>query len=137
MECLGAHIAFKAKGVQQMVNEEYKVTYIRIGVSDFQKAEDFYVNIMGLPVISKNVEDEYILFNLTGITLIVEKSGENDELCPCRYLGISLKVRDIFEIYQSFTELGVKFSHPPEKQYWGGYLTEFQDPDGNIWTLLG
>jgi catechol 2,3-dioxygenase-like lactoylglutathione lyase family enzyme len=127
----------KSEGEQIMVSTDYKVTYIRIGVSDLQKAQDFYEGVMGLPIISKNIEDGYLLFNLTGITLIIERSDEDHELCPCRYLGISLKVKDIFQTYEAFSNLGVKFSHPPEKQFWGGHLTEFQDPDGNIWTLLG
>ena len=72
-----------------------------------------------------------------GLTLIIEKSDEDAELCPCRYLGISLKVQNIFQVYEYFSSQGVKFNHPPEKQFWGGHLSEFNDPDGNIWTLLG
>jgi predicted enzyme related to lactoylglutathione lyase len=119
-----------------MADHTYHVSYIRVSASDLDQAWHFYGEIMELPLISNNIEAGYLLFNLAGITLIVEKSTEEGELCPCRYLGISLKVQDINEIYESFSSLGVIFSHPPEKQFWGGYLTEFQDPDGNTWTLL-
>jgi catechol 2,3-dioxygenase-like lactoylglutathione lyase family enzyme len=116
---------------------QYQVSYIRIGVSDLQQSLAFYEEIMRLSLISQNIKEGYLLFTLSGITLIIEKSNEDDELCPCRYLGISLKVRDIFQVYEYFLSQGVKFMHSPEKQFWGGYLTEFNDPDGNVWTLLG
>ena len=120
-----------------MADLRYQVSYIRVSSSNLQKARQFYGEILGLPLVTLNIEAGYILFNLAGITLIVEESNdENDELCESRYLGISLKVQDIFRVYDDFTKLGVKFSHPPKKQFWGGYLTEFKDPDGNVWTLL-
>jgi len=115
----------------------YHVSYIRIGTTNLIQADDFYDNVMGLSTISRNIEEGYILYSISGITLILETAGENDELQPGRYLGISLKVRDIFRIYNEFLDLGVQFTHPPEKQFWGGYLTEFCDPDNNVWTLLG
>ena len=121
-----------------MANLKLQVSYIRVGSTNLDKARHFYGEILELPLVTDNIKAGYLLFNLTGITLIVEKLIEgNTELCPCRYLGISLKVQDIFEVYQTFSNLGVEFKHPPEKQFWGGYLTEFLDPDDNVWTLLG
>jgi catechol 2,3-dioxygenase-like lactoylglutathione lyase family enzyme len=121
-----------------MANINFQVSYIRVGVSDLYKAQHFYEGILGLPLVSKNFDEGYLLFNLSKITLIIEKTGEDDnQLCPCRYLGISLKVQDIFKVYETFSEQGVEFTQPPEKQFWGGYLTEFNDPEGNVWTLLG
>jgi catechol 2,3-dioxygenase-like lactoylglutathione lyase family enzyme len=120
-----------------MADIHYQVSYIRVGASNLQKSRQFYEDILGLQLISQNLDNGYLLFSLAGITLIIEKTGEEDELCPCRYLGISLKVQNIFEVYKTFSQLGVEFIHPPEKQFWGGHLTEFEDPDGNIWTLLG
>jgi catechol 2,3-dioxygenase-like lactoylglutathione lyase family enzyme len=121
-----------------MVDIPNQVSYIRVVSGDLHRAKQFYGDILGLHLISQNIDNGYLLFSLSGITLIIEKSDDdNTELCPCRYLGITLKVHDIFEVYGTFSELGVKFSQPPEKQFWGGYLAEFEDPDGNVWTLLG
>lgn len=120
------------------MDHTYHVSYIRVSSCDLEKSRYFYEEIMELPLVSDNTPKGYLLFNLSDITLIVEKYiQDNHELCPCRYLGISLRVQDVFGIYESFKKLGVKFRHPPERQFWGGYLTEFQDPDGNTWTLLG
>jgi len=92
---------------------------------------------MELSLISKNIDDGYLLFDLSGITLIIENTKGDPDLCPSKYLGISLKVRDIFQTYKTFSDSGVVFTQPPEKQFWGGFLTEFHDPDDNVWTLLG
>jgi catechol 2,3-dioxygenase-like lactoylglutathione lyase family enzyme len=119
-----------------MPRMKYKVQYIRIGTSDPQIARVFYEETLGLSLISQNIEDGYLLFSLSGITLIIEKPEDEGTLIPGRYLGISLKVKDIFSVYERLVEAGVKFTHSPEKQFWGGYLTEFSDPDGNVWTLL-
>jgi len=120
-----------------MADTRYQVSYIRVGSSDLNKALTFYEGILGLNLISNKIADGYLLFSLSGITLLIEKTNADSELCQCRYLGISLRVKDIFQVYEDFTELGVNFSNPPEKQFWGGYLTEFDDPDGNVWSLLG
>jgi catechol 2,3-dioxygenase-like lactoylglutathione lyase family enzyme len=118
---------------------KYQVSYIRIGTHDPKVARQFYEETLGLSLISHNIEEGYLLLSLSGITLIVEKTDpekNEEELRPGRYLGISLKVKDIFDVYERLSKEGVIFSHPPEKQFWGGHLTEFQDPDGNTWTLL-
>lgn len=128
----------KPKETTAMADTHYQVSYIRVGSSDLNQSRQFYEDILGLQLISQNIENGYLLFSLAGTTLIIELTVEDgSELCPCRYLGISLKVPNLFELYKTFSDLGVKFTHPPKKQFWGGYLTEFEDPDGNVWTLLG
>jgi len=120
-----------------MEQMHYQVSYIRIGTTDLQKARSFYEGILGLSLISSNMEEGYLLFALSSITLIVEVAENNSDIRPGKYLGISLKVQDIYQVYQRLLEQGIKFKNPPEKQFWGGYLTEFSDPDNNVWTLVG
>jgi len=121
-----------------MENTNYEVSYIRVGVSGAQQAREFYEDNLGMQLMVDRSEDGYLLFSLGSITLIIETfSPEDMEIPKGRYLGISLKVVNITKVYQSLLDQGVKFTHAPEKQFWGGYLTEFYDPDGNVWTLLG
>ena len=115
----------------------YEVSYVRVCVKDIAVAREFYEDILGMPMIVDRSEDGYILLGLGCTTLIVEKANPEDKnFSPGRYLGISLKVEGIAQIYESLKKQGVKFSNAPEKQFWGGYLTEFSDPDGNVWTML-
>jgi catechol 2,3-dioxygenase-like lactoylglutathione lyase family enzyme len=120
-----------------MERMRFHVTYVRIGTTDLEKAHHFYENILGLSLITKNIEGGFLLFDLNGITLIVELAAKQSGIHPSKYLGISLKVQDVFHVYNELVDQGVVFLHPPEKQFWGGYLTEFQDPDNNTWTLIG
>ncbi|MCH8981102.1 VOC family protein [candidate division KSB1 bacterium] len=53
-----------------------------------------------------------------------------------RFVGVSFAVSDIAETYRKLQGKGVEFTHPPERQFWGGLMIHFRDPDGNILTLL-
>ena len=54
-----------------------------------------------------------------------------------RFVGVSIQVEDIDSTYESLRSKGVVFHGEPEKQSWGGTLAHFEDPDGNVITLLG
>lgn len=115
----------------------YEVSYVSVCVKDIVIAREFYEDILGMPMIVDCSEDGYFLLSLGCTTLIVETANpEEKNLSSGRYLGISLKAGDIMKTYKTLEKQGVKFSNIPEKQFWGGYLTEFSDLDGNIWTLL-
>ena len=121
-----------------MENTNYDVSYVRVAVNDIEKAKNFYEDILGMSLIVDRTEEGYILLNLGCTTLIVENTDSNDFDLPVgRYLGISIKVTNIQKVYEALLAENVKFSHPPQKQFWGGYMTEFSDPEGNVWTLLG
>ena len=54
-----------------------------------------------------------------------------------RFVGASIEVDDIQDIYARLVDAGVEFTAAPEVQPWGGTLAHFLDPDGNVVTLLG
>ena len=53
-----------------------------------------------------------------------------------RFVGVSFAVSDIAETYRKLQWKGVEFRYSPERQFWGGLMSHFLDPDGNILTLL-
>ena len=67
----------------------------------------------------------------------VDPSDPEGRALVGRFVGVSLKVPDIFATYRVLVERGVEFVAPPEKQPWGGVLAHLRDPDRNILTLLG
>jgi len=71
-----------------------------------------------------------------GVQYVDEKDNEGEDLIG-RTVGISLQVDDMNASYKELQSQGVKFLGPPEKQEWGGSLAFFEDPDGNVLTLLG
>jgi predicted enzyme related to lactoylglutathione lyase len=79
-------------------------------------------------------------FDVGGPSLSVERTDPRDaeaEGLSGRFLGVSLSVDDVDETYEHLVSRGVKFLNPPARQPWGGVLAHFEDPEGNVITLLG
>jgi serine phosphatase RsbU (regulator of sigma subunit)/uncharacterized glyoxalase superfamily protein PhnB len=51
--------------------------------------------------------------------------------------GVVFISEDVDGQYQHWKSRGVRFSHPPETQTWGGLFTTFEDMDGNSFILAG
>ena len=113
---------------------------VRIFVRDWPRACAFYSETLGLTERYRNDEIGWAEYDLGGPCFGVERvqpgDTEGDALVG-RFVGVSLRVDDLDEIYDSLKKKGVQFTLPPEKQDWGGSLAHFQDPDGNTFTLLG
>ena len=60
---------------------------------------------------------------------------------PERVIGGETRVyfvtEDLNSKYQQWKERGVQFLFPPQTPDWGGIHTRFQDPDGNVFGLVG
>lgn len=119
---------------------KYKIYAQRVFCFHWVECVSFYRDIIGLPITFENEDMGWAEFDLGGASLAIErqcqKSMEAQSLVG-RFVGISIQVDDIEEIYKELVGKGVVFSHPPEKQPWGGVLAHFNDPDGNTITLLG
>jgi len=115
-----------------------KISAVRVFVSDIEAARRFYGTTLGL----RQLWDHGIAVGYdVGATLIVEAPSPDEdeggeENSVGRFVGCSLAVPDIEGTYRELSAKGVEFLHPPEKQPWGGTLTHFKDPSGNVLTLL-
>lgn len=112
---------------------------IRIFVDDLAAARHFYERDLGLAV--KWTHEKVAVGYDLGVDLIVEEvdveAEEDDQALVGRFVGCSIAVDDIDGLYERLTAKGVAFVGPPEKQSWGGKLAHFEDPSGNVLTLLG
>jgi catechol 2,3-dioxygenase-like lactoylglutathione lyase family enzyme len=117
-----------------------KIGFVRVFVSDFDRAYDFYTSKLGFP--SDYTDNTYWAQFHAGedISLAIEKCDPDHIECGSklvgRYVGTTLMVDDINKTYEALTAKGVEFLSEPEKQPWGGILTTFKDPDGNVFTLM-
>ena len=113
---------------------------VRIFVRQWPEACAFYGDTLGLTERFRSDEFGWAEYDLGGPCFGIERvqpdDGEGEALVG-RFVGVSLQVEDIYAVYRSLKAKGVKFTAPPEKQDWGGTLAHFQDPDGNVLTLLG
>jgi lactoylglutathione lyase len=113
---------------------------IRIFTYDWSRALDFYRSVLELPEVFANAESGWAEFSVGSAHIGIERVSESDpegSALVGRFLGVSLRVDDIESTYSTLVERGVKFLSPPARQPWGGSLAHFEDPDGNVLTLLG
>jgi lactoylglutathione lyase len=119
---------------------DYKLFAVRIFVTDWERAINFYSKTLGMAVTHRSDEWGWAQMATGEGQLALERvnssDGEGRGLVG-RFVGVSLEVPDIFATYKILAERGVDFVGPPEKQPWGGVLAHLRDPDGNVLTLLG
>ena len=117
-----------------------KLYAVRIFVRDWEAACRFYGEILDLPLRFRSDEAGWAEFEVGSACFGVERVDPDDAESAAlvgRFVGASLEVKDIDSVYRDLSAKGVPFTHPPEKQFWGGTLAHFKDPDGNELTLLG
>lgn len=119
---------------------EYKLFVVRVWVSDWERAVEFYGKTLEMPFAFRSDEMGWAQLDTGECNLALERMDPADPEATDllgRYVGISLQVPDIHKTYERLRERGVEFEGPPAEQPWGGVLAHLKDPDGNILTLLG
>ena len=119
---------------------DYKLFAVRVFVTDWDRAIQFYTETLGIPATFRSDETGWAQLATGEGQLALERAAPDDseaqELVG-RFVGVSLQVPDIEATHKTLVERGVEFLAPPEKQAWGGVLAHFRDPDRNVITLLG
>lgn len=117
-----------------------KLSALRLYVHRLDRATEFYGQRLGLPLKVDAHALGWCVFALGDIDLVVEAvppdAPEDEQALVGRHTGISLAVDDIRLGQQALSERGVPFQSAPELQGWGGWLTTFEDPDGNALQLV-
>ena len=112
---------------------DLNVGYVNVFVSDFDRAVDFYSNILGLKLAMREDNFGYASFEAGPVSLAVAHT--DDTSLMGRHTGIGFLVADIDITYDELVAKGVEFDMPATKQPWGGILALMKDPDGNIFYL--
>jgi len=107
----------------------------RVFVNDIDIARHFYSSKLGLPLKADGGQHGYCVFKAGNTELVIEvvadDAPEEDRILVGRFTGLSFNVKDIIEKHRQLVALGVTFTGPPERQFWGGILATLQDPSGN------
>ncbi|HEY0106630.1 MAG TPA: VOC family protein [Rhizomicrobium sp.] len=114
------------------------IGYLTLGVGDFGRAVAFYRDTLELPLQFLDEGFHYARFRVGAMSFAVVSGEEHKrqrEGQPDRHAGIAFCVPDVDAAYRSMTAKGVRFTMPPSKQPWGGYMALFADPDGNVFYL--
>lgn len=107
---------------------------INITSEDPERLVAFYRDVVGLPVDEQMGEGA---FEVGGAALLVDGHSETHGPAkePQRVL-INFFVADLAAEQARLEQQGVEFIRTAGREYWGGVISTFLDPDGNYLQLI-
>ncbi len=113
------------------------IGYINLHVHDYAQAVAFYRDVVGLPLLFADESFSFARFAAGGVTFAVAGDPNLARQTPAqdRMSGIGFQVPDVDAAHEALKANGVRFTMPPTKQPWGGYMAMFADPEGNVHYL--
>ena len=111
------------------------VAGIVIWTEDLDRLLGFYRDTLGL--VAHSVHAAFVAFRwvATRLTLGKHNKGNVPAKDPYRIM-VNFATKDIHNAYEVLSAKGVQFVRPPEREHWGGWVSTFTDPDGNILQML-
>jgi glyoxylase I family protein len=107
-----------------------RVDYIRVPVTDIEKAKHFYGEVLGLERFEKLKHDDWIEYETGNVTLAVMTPHTHDyEFAPLPPATIALRVADVAAAKAKLEEAGVEV-----KEMWDSGACKgasVSDPSGN------
>ena len=114
-----------------------RVWYVTVYVFEFEDAVEFYRDRIGLPLRFMDEEFGYASFGTEAMGFAIARVDQDSEQASLvgRHTGVGLGVPDLAAAYSELRGRGVEFTMSPTRQAWGGLLSMFRDPDGNVLFL--
>jgi len=112
-----------------------QIAYVNVFVSDLERATEFYGTTLGLKLEHASPEHGYASFAAGPVRLGLARAGADQQELIGRHTGVGLAVSDLEAEHARLSGSGVRFSMPPTRQPWGGFMALAADPDGNIFYL--
>jgi len=124
---------------------EPRVSFITLGVSDFERSVRFYRDGLRFPLSSAS-KDDVAFFKTGGVVLALYPSDKlaEDAKVPGEgtgFRGVTLahNVRgreEVSEVLALAETAGGKITKPAQDTFWGGHGGYFSDPDGHLWEVV-
>jgi catechol-2,3-dioxygenase len=122
---------------------EQRLTFITLGVDDFDKMKQFYQNIFGwTPMLDR---DGIVFFKLNGIILSLFSNHQLAEDAKVKSDGSGFKrftlaicmnsEAEVDALFKDLSQKEVHVTKAPEKVFWGGYSGYIADPENNLWEI--
>lgn len=119
---------------------DMRIGYVIVGVKALEPAIAFYRDVMGFELLHAAPELHFASFKVGNQHFSLasgEGGGAETHGTGDRNTGIGFFVADVDAAYVELAAKGVRFTMPPSRQPWGGYMAMFADPDGNVFYLDG
>ena len=111
---------------------------INIGVTDLDRAVEFYRDVLGLELQFAEPAHSYARFDLGGANFgVIAHDISNPEAAAFtgRHTGVNLGVADLDAAVGALKARGASFTMEPVRQPWGAYMALLSDPDGNLFYI--
>jgi len=112
-----------------------QIAYVNVFVGDLVRAIEFYERKLGFKLQVSSPEHGYASFTVGGLRFGIAVPGPEQHELVGRHTGVGLAVSDLEAEHGRLVNLGVRFTLPPTKQPWGGFMALVEDPDGNVFYL--
>lgn len=112
-----------------------RIAYVNIFVSDLERAIAFYQGQLGFVMEAADPDHGYASFQAGQVRLGLAVAGGDHADLVGRHTGVGIDVGDLDAEHARLTTQGVRFTAPPSRQPWGGYMALVADPDGNVFYL--
>jgi predicted enzyme related to lactoylglutathione lyase len=109
-------------------------TFVNINTEDPQRLMAFYTDVVGLPK-NPNAGDFSVDAGATTIGFDGHSEVKGATREPARVL-VDFFVDDIAAEQKRLEGKGVKFTRSQGREEWGGIISTFADPDGNLLQLI-
>ena len=111
-----------------------RVDYIRIPVTEMQRANQFYGEVLGLERNPNSPDDDWVEYETGNVTLAVMTPHTHDsEFTPLPLGTLALRVPDVAEAKAKLEAAGVQVNEMWDSGVCHG--AGFRDPDGNAILL--
>ena len=116
---------------------------VGIRINDFDKAFDFYTNILALSVKTVDKENKFAEVKLGELVIALLTKETLEGMCGYENFSTSEKPSNIFAVEVSDVKTateqlkakGVEFIQDPKTTPWGQKVAYFKDIEGYIWEL--
>ena len=126
---------------------EPRISVITLGVSDLERALEFYADGLGLPLEGEREEVEgiaffklnpYLRLALYPWEALAEDAQVDADGEGFRGITVAHNVRERDEVdavIETAVAAGARLVKEPQDVFWGGYSGYFADPDGHLWEV--
>jgi methylmalonyl-CoA/ethylmalonyl-CoA epimerase len=112
-----------------------KVSVVILGVTDLNRAIEFYRERLGLKMTSTN--EDFAFFDGGGFTIALRGGRPKSDPADLMSVEIAFAVEHVKAAHQALRTLGVEFKREPRIITGTTWATDFRDPDGHVLSIVG
>ncbi|MEO8539964.1 MAG: VOC family protein [bacterium] len=110
-------------------------SFIQLATSDVPRLYGFYKHVVGLPDREDMGPDSFALGADTTFSIVDHSDISGPTKEPARFI-LDLWVDDLDAEQSRLKAAGVNFSREKGFEHWGGFISTFADPDGNLVQVI-